>query len=170
VTGPAVPLLLRGRTRESGAVCTIAILLALSLVSCGRKAPPRPPEDILPKTISDLKATNVPEGIQLSWSRPVMYADGTRMTDLAGFVIERAVGTEPRAVFQRVSTLEVRDRDRFRQIKHFQYVDRDTVPAMTYQYRVVSSTLDRYFSKPSNLVTVERTVPNEGSHALLPAP
>lgn len=153
-----------------GARWALALLFMLSLFSCGRKAPPRPPEDVLPRAIVDLSAKNEAQGIQLSWSRPLTYADGTRMADLAGFTIERAVGTAPHTRFARLGVLEVSDRDRFRQIKHFQYVDRDTTPATTYQYRVVSFTVDRYFSEPSNIVTVERAAPGEEKHALLPTP
>jgi hypothetical protein len=122
---------------------------------------------VVPQTISDLSAGNVAEGIQLSWSRPLNCADGTRMTDLAGFIVERAVGTEPRVAFRRLTMLEVGDRDRFRQVKHFEYMDRDTNAETTYQYRLVSSTLDRYFSAPSNVVTITRTVPGEEKHAPL---
>jgi hypothetical protein len=143
------------------------LLVAASLLACGREAPPRPPEDVAPQTISDLSASNVAEGIQLSWSRPLDYVDGSRMTDLGGFTIERAAGAEPRAAFRRLALLEVNDRDRFRQMKRFQYVDRDTQAEQTYRYRVVSSTLDRYLSAPSNVVTITRTVPGEEKHAPL---
>ena len=144
------------------------ILLALSALACGRKAPPHPPEDVLPHTIADLSAVNAAAGIQLSWSRPLTYADGTRMTDLGGFVLERAVGIGPRAAFQRLTVVAVNDRDRFRQVKRFEYLDRDTAVEITYQYRVVSFTLDRYFSAPSNVVTLTREVPAEEKHASLP--
>ena len=80
--------------------------LTFLVPACGRKAPPRSPEDVLPKTIADLAASNVADGIQLSWSRPRTYADGTPMTDLGGFVVERAAGTDPRAAFQHVARLE----------------------------------------------------------------
>ena len=156
-------------SRMMRSLAVITLVLAALLPSCGRKAQPRPPEDVMPRPIPDLGASNLADGIRLTWGRPSMYADGTRMMDLAGFVIERAVGTEARTVFKRLGTIEVSDRDRFRQIKSFQYVDHDTVPGTTYQYRVVSFTLDRYFSSPSNIVTVERTVPGEDTHALLPA-
>ncbi len=146
----------------------VPLLIALSTLSCGRKAPPRPPEDVAPKTIADLAATNAPEGIRLSWSRPLIYMDGTRMQDLAGFVIERAAANELRPAFKRVTVLEVSDRDRFRQEKRFQYVDPDTVSGDDYQYRVVSFTLDRYFSAPSNIVTISRAHPGEETHAPLP--
>ena len=156
---------MRPRIRHCGLLLLIALLLA-----CGRKGPPRPPEDVLPQTIPDLSAANVTDGVQLSWRRPLTYADGSRMTDLGGFVVERAIGTEPRAAFQRVTVLAVSDRDRLRQVKRFEYVDRDTVPESTYQYRVVSFTLDRYFSAPSNVVTITRKLPSEEKHASLPPP
>jgi len=152
---------------DSCASLPLVLLLAVSLLACGRVAPPRSPEDMAPQTISDLSATNVAEGIQLSWSRPLTYADGTRMTDLGSFIVECAVGTEPHVAFHRLAVLEVSDRDRFRQVKHFQYVDRDTNAETTYQYRLVSSTLDRYFSTPSNVVTITRRVPGEERHAPL---
>ena len=145
----------------------LVLLLAAALLACGRKGPLRPPEDAAPQTIADLGATNVAEGIQLSWSRPLSYADGSRMTDLGSFIVERAIDTEPSVAFRRLTVLEVSDRDRFRQMKHFQYVDRDTSAGTAYQYRLVSSTLDRYFSAPSNVVTITRTVPGEEAHAPL---
>jgi predicted small lipoprotein YifL len=152
----------------SCAFLSLPFLLAASLLACGRKGPPLPPEDVVPQTISDLTAANVAEGIQLSWSRPLNCADGTRLTDLAGFFIERAVGTQPRTPFSRLAVLEVGDRDRFRQVKQFQHVDRDTNAETTYQYRIVSFTLDRYFSAPSNVITITRTVSGEEKHASLP--
>jgi predicted small lipoprotein YifL len=151
----------------SWASLPLPLLLAASLLACGREGPPRPPEDVVPQTISDLTATNVAAGVQLSWSRPLHYADGERMTDLGGFIVERAVGTEARVAFRRLTVLEVSDRDRFRQLKRFQFVDGDTAAGTTYQYRLVSSTVDRYFSAPSNVVTITRTVPGEEAHAPL---
>ncbi len=143
-------------------MCCSVLFLASS---CGRKGPPRAPQDVLPQTIADLRASDTAEGIQLSWSRPRTYADSTRMMDLAGFVVERAVGDVDPLIFGRISVLEVTDRDRFRQIKAFRYLDRDAVSGVHYRYRVVSFTLDRYFSLPSNVVTVERTPRAEELHA-----
>ncbi len=154
--------------RVAVSVPLAAAVLLLMCTACGRKAPPRSPEDVRPATITDLSATNTPEGIQLSWSRPRTYADGSRMPDLGGFVIERADGAEPHASFARLETIAVSDRDRFRQVKRFRHLDRGTTPGLTYRYRVVSFTVDRYFSAPSNLVTIERAIPGD-KHASLPA-
>src|SRR5438105_3518496 len=86
---------------------SVLCCLTVSSLACGRKAPPRPPQDVLPKPIADLSASNTAQGIQLSWSRPRLYADGSAMPDLGGFVIERATGTDPLAPFQRLAVLEV---------------------------------------------------------------
>lgn len=144
-------------------------LFAFVLPGCGRKALLKAPEDVLPERITDLAANNAPDGIQLSWSRPRAYVDGSRMTDLGGFVIERAATAAPRPTFERISVLDVDDRDRFRQIKQFRYLDRDTTVGTQYSYRVVSFTIDRYFSGPSNVVTVEHAITGEDKHASLPA-
>ena len=122
----------------------------------------------MPRPLADISASNVADGVQLSWSRPLLYADGERMTDLGGFVVERAVGDA--LDYQRIAVLEVTDRDRFRQIKRFKHVDHDVTPGVAYRYRVVSFTLDRYFSPPSNAVTIERLVKNEDRNASLPTP
>jgi predicted small lipoprotein YifL len=142
----------------------------LTFLACGRKGPVRPPEDVLPKPITDLSASNTPQGIQLSWSRPRTYANGAPMSDLGGFVIERSTGTGPQAPFRRLVELEVNDRDRYRQIKRFSHIDTDTSVETPYRYRVVSFTVDRYVSAPSNVVTLERTATAEESHAPLPTP
>lgn len=148
--------------------CAVCLVPFFSM-GCGRKAPPHAPEDVLPRVITDLLATNAPNGIELSWSRPRMYVDGARMTDLGGFVIERAEGSDPHAAFHRLHVIEVSDRDRFRQIKRFRHLDADTTVGTQYRYRVVSCTTDRYFSDPSNVVTVERATTAEERHAPLPA-
>ena len=144
-------------------------LLIFPVLGCGRKTTaPRAPEDVLPRPLTNLAASNVADGVQLSWGRPLLYADGERMTDLGGFVVERATGDELQ--YQKIATLEVDDRDRFRQIKRFKHLDRDVTVGVAYRYRVVSFTLDRYFSAPSNEVTVERTTPVKEKHAPLPTP
>ena len=90
------------------------------------------------------------------------------MTDLGGFEVERA--TADGLTYQRIAVLEVTDRDRVRQIKRFKHLDHDVTAGVAYRYRVVSFTVDRYFSVPSNAVTIERTQTNEGRNALLPTP
>jgi len=160
------------RTRASSRLF-VGALLAIACAqhaACGRKAAPRAPEDVLPKTITSLRAVNTAEGILLSWNRPRVYADGKRMPDLGGFEIQRASGTDPAAAFGRIAVIEVTDRDRFRPVTRLRHLDPATSAGVAYRYQVVSFTVDRYVSAPSNVVTIERQVPNEDQHAPLPTP
>jgi len=135
-----------------------AFAVALLLGACGRKAPPKPPEFAAPRAISDLRASNRGDGIVLSWSRPRQHPDGAPLNTLGSFVVERAVvGSMP--AFQQVATLEVSDRERFRQTRTFRYLDQQPQPGDEYLYRVIAYTYDGYGSEPSNVVTITREIP-----------
>jgi len=148
----------KGKSRKSGSVKQIVgtfafclLPFALCLFGCGRKASPKPPELVLPETIQSLSAEQSAAGVVLLWRRPEKYADGSRMSDLGGFRIERSEDGVP---FTPIAHLEVSDRDRFRKIRRFRYVDAGALPGHRYQYRVFASTLDAYVSQPSNIAEV----------------
>jgi len=155
------------RRRYPAARPWVVALLLVGTLQCGHKGVLRAPEDCAPKTIGDLSASNVTEGIRLTWSRPKAYVDGSRMEDLGAFVIERSVGTAP---FERLATVPVTDRDRFRKETRFRHIDPAVSPGGHYSYRVVSFTVDEYVSDPSNIVSIDRTVTSEDLHAPLPTP
>jgi hypothetical protein len=137
------------------AAASLLLLLAISL-GCGRKTLPRPPELVAPEIIKDLEGSNSKDGILLSWKRPTQYADGSRMLDLAGFQIERSTaGGE----FVLLTSLQVTDRDRFRQIRNFRHLDGAVSDGEVYRYRIVSFTTDRYFSLPSPVMEIGRHTP-----------
>jgi hypothetical protein len=131
------------------ALCTLA-------AACGRKTPVKPPELVAPQRIENLAASNAPDGIRLTWQRPTTYADGTRMTDLGAFRIERSTAGRP---FSLIATIALSDQARFQQERRFRWVDADTLVGETYQYHVISFTTDGYDSEPSNIVTIERAMP-----------
>jgi hypothetical protein len=139
------------RGRRFSAVSLLLFGLLLANPACGRRAAPRPPEDVAPQTITDLRAQKAEAGIKLAWSRPRTYVDGSRMPDLGGFVIERAHGNATLGPFERLTVVEVTDQLRFQQSKRFLYVDGTVQAATEYRYRVVSFTLDGYYSEPSNV-------------------
>lgn len=134
-----------------------AALLLLIALACGRKTIVKAPELVVPERIDNLAATNGPDGIRLSWRRPERYADGSRMYDLGAFRVERSTAG---GVFLPAATVEVTDRERLQQERHYTWVDTDTVLAQTYQYRVISVTTDAYVSDPSNVVTLDRALPS----------
>ena len=148
--------------------CLLAALCAagLALPACGRKTAVRPPEMVAPETIENLAASNVSDGVRLTWRRPATYVDGTRMNDLGAFRVERASAGGP---FSQVATVAVTDQERFQQERRFRWVDLDTTVGQTYQYRVISSTTDAYVSDPSNVATIERQIPTPApTHAATP--
>jgi len=141
--------------RNVAVVVSTAALFALPS-ACGRKTDVKPPQLIAPEAIRELEATNEEEGIRISWERPNEYVDGSPMHDLAAFRAERSTAGGP---FQTLSKVEVTDRDRFRQIRRFRLLDTNVRPNETYRYRVVSFTLTRHVSAPSNIVEIERVIP-----------
>jgi hypothetical protein len=149
-------------TRELSSALLLCAVVAIAAVGdgCGRKSAPHPPEDVLPETIEDLEATPVAAGIDLSWSRPRRYTGGDRMPDLGGFEVHRA--DAPGAPFETVATIQVTDLERFQQTKRFHHLDIGVQAGERYLYRVVSFTLDRYVSAPSNIVSVVNTAPVDG--------
>ena len=142
--------------RRASALLIAALGLAgATLPACGRKTPVKPPELVAPEPIDTLAATNAADGVQLTWRRPVKYADGSRMADLGAFQLQRSNAGAP---FSTIATVEVTDRDRIQQARHFRWVDIDPVPGETYQYRVISLTTDGYVSQPSNIATIAREI------------
>jgi hypothetical protein len=124
--------------------------------ACGRKTAIKPPEFVAPATIASLAAHNTADGIRLTWRRPATYADGSRMEDLGAFRLERSAARGP---FTPIATVAVTDRDRIQKARRFRWLDVAVAVGETYQYRVISFTTDGYVSQPSNVVTIERSVP-----------
>ena len=140
--------------------CLIGTAFAL-VSACGRKTAVRPPELVAPKPIEDLKLEAKTTGIELRWSRPRTYADGSSMDDLGGFLVLRAVqaaqdgsASGETSEFSELATVVVEDRDRFRQAKRFRYTDEQITAGTRYRYRVRAFTLDGEYSTPSNIVEV----------------
>ncbi len=146
-----------GVRRATAMLAALALILAASTIGCGRRGSPRPPEDVLPETIDRLEAHNQDAAVLLTWPRPENYTGGGKMSDLGEFIVERAVGSAPPAEFHEIKRIPVEDRDRFRQVKNFRYVDKDVLVGIVYRYRVLSRTTDDYESAASNEVEIVHT-------------
>lgn len=144
-------------TRAQRGAVSVAIVIAIigsALTACGRRGLPRPPEDVRPAAIVDLRVEGMTPSVLLTWSRPDRYTDGSQMRDLAGFEVRRADPAMQSGRFETIATIAVDDRDRFRQIERFTYNDGNSVVGATYRYHVISFTTDRYRSAPSNEVEI----------------
>jgi hypothetical protein len=137
--------------RRGASVPSLALFCAFLLAACGLKTDPRGVDQVRPRTITSLSARLAADGVHLDWQRPATYVNGQRMDDLGGFLVFRG---KPGEVAAQIANVPVIDRDRFRTEKRFQYVDQQVTTGATYYYRVISYTLDKYYSFPSNQVTV----------------
>ena len=126
-------------------------LVSLTLIACGLKADPRGVDQVRPKTITGLAGELGTDGVHLAWQRPATYVNGQRMDDIGGFLVFRGL---PAQQAEQIAEVAVADRDRFRPEKKFEYVDKQAAKGQTYYYRVITYTLDKYFSGPSNQVSV----------------
>lgn len=135
----------------------VALFVSLTFAACGVKSQPKPPEDVRPEAITDLRAEQAVDGVKLSWSRPERYSgSGGRMRDLGSFVVLRAEGD---GQLQRVAELLVTDRERFQVQKIFTYVDSGAELGRSYRYEVIAMTTDGYRSDPSNDISLVRATP-----------
>ena len=148
----------------------IAALASAIFLGCGSKSQPIPPESARPERIVSLEATNVKEGIRLTWDRPDTYAGGEKMKDLGSFSISRSEeGKAP----EKVGDIQVNDEGRF-QVQHsFEFIDGNTLMGHTYHYDVTSSTTDGYVSHPSNDAAIIRrkaAAPPNPENFVVPTP
>jgi hypothetical protein len=130
---------------------TFALCATIWIVGCGLKSDPRGADQIRPRTISSLSAQLAGDGVHLAWQRPASYVNGQRMDDLGGFLVFRGV---PGKDAEQIGDVQVSDRERFRPERRFEYVDKQAAKGETFYYRVISYTTDKYYSFPSNQVTV----------------
>lgn len=129
--------------------------IALLVAACGQKGRPLAPELVRPLPAEDLAAIVVPEGVRLTWQRPLRYSGGQRMNDLGGFTIERAAADGETPAFASVGTLALQDQTRFRKERRLEWVDKAVQPGMRYLYRVTAFTVDGYRSAPAGPVRVQ---------------
>jgi hypothetical protein len=144
---------------RSSAFLYLIVLVAICesvWLGCGVKSAPIPPEDARPEQTLDLQAASAKNGVRLTWSRPMKYNSGDKITDLAGFTVSRSEGD---GSYQNVRDVPVTDQGRFQVQQTFTITDDATEVGKTYRYKIVSNTTDNYHSLPSNEVTIIRKVP-----------
>ena len=76
----------------------LPILLLLTLVACGKEAPPLPPEIRIAERTGDLTAYQEGEVAVLRWSYPSMTTAGQTLTEIEAIEVWRATlpkGQEP---------------------------------------------------------------------------
>jgi hypothetical protein len=134
-------------TRRAAARTLVAAALAALALACGRKASPRPPQFVIPRSPEPVQVSAVPEGLKVTWHRPRTYVDGTSLDDLGSFLVLRSCA--PEWMVTPVAQLPVTDRERFRKGMTFSLVDHDVGRDAECVYQVIATTTDDYSSPPA---------------------
>lgn len=133
------------------------VLAALAPAGCGRKAPPRPPQFVIPQSPDPVVVESSPDGVKIGWRRPREYVDGEPLGDLAGFHVLRAC--QPETTFAAIATIPVTDQQRFRKAGSFSMLDHDAPLGVSCRYEVIAFTFDGYTSPAAESEDIVRTVP-----------
>ena len=132
------------------------IAFALLLAACGVKAPPTPPDLIVPEAPGDLRAI-VREGrLYLSWGLPKKNVDGSKPADIVEFEILRGEGSCPRCP---ISLSPWREIEVPEGKEAFLWEDTHLEAGMTYRYRVRGVNHWGFAGPPSNEVRVTWIAP-----------
>lgn len=67
----------------------VLIICLSCIVSCGRFAPPHPPEDLAPKAVSEFSVIPVTDKITLTWRSPDKDIRNKELKDLEGYRVMR---------------------------------------------------------------------------------
>jgi len=136
--------------------------LAFFLASCGVKAPPLPPEFVVPERIRDLEARVEEGAVTLKWTAPKESTDKTEMSDLKGFrVLRKAVPDSGvdcppcSGSFEEIANFTLVDlKGAVAKGDKIYYRDASIEPGITYTYAVISYNEDLYESEFSNTIEV----------------
>jgi hypothetical protein len=110
--------------------------LVLSVVSCGRKGPPKPPEDFAPKPVVNPLLQGSVDGVVLSWTVPEVDPEADEEDEippLAGFVIQKGdvqAGIEPE--YEELVELGLKGPEE----TNYTFTDTKVEPGKTYIYQI----------------------------------
>jgi hypothetical protein len=116
----------------------MVVVLAVSASACGKKASPKPPQDIAPAQVERFVAKGTVDGVQLTWGPPLTTANGGALVDLAGFVVWRSLVEEGReSDFERIAEIPYRSQDGVdKAAEQYSHLDSDVRPGGKYDYYI----------------------------------
>ena len=139
------------------------LIISSFIISCGKFAPPIPPESFAPRSVRDLTVVASIEGVQFEWDAPELDRRGKELKAMDGYEIQRkelkqkSDALDPEVEFEKIGFLEdvhVLNRDEKRDLakaegrpskrigadanlKHFSYLDQGLTPGVEYLYKIV---------------------------------
>ena len=149
------------------AILPIVMLLVILAWGCGVKAPPIPPDVLVPEAITDLRGTvSREEAFYLTWSLPKENMDGSRPVDLVGFLVLRRDETggcpECPGEFTVKAELDLREPQGYiLEDDTVTWKDSGLTEGVIYMYKIIGVNHWGYQGPPSNQVMITWGAPPE---------
>ena len=130
----------------------MAGVLVMALIGCGKEGSPLAPSRPGPVPVWDMAARCSSDGVELSWTLPVQRLDGSRLDDLAGYLVLMLES----GVYIVVGEIRFREQG-LAMMEGRQVVWKDAGPQSECEvsYRVVTFTGSGEKSLPSNIADAE---------------
>jgi hypothetical protein len=144
----------------------IVMFLVILAWGCGVKAPPTPPDVLVPKAITNLQGTVKEEAFYLKWSLPKENVDGSRPVDLKGFLVLRRDETrgcpECPGEFKVKAELDLRSpKGYLMEDNTVTWKDTGLTEGVIYMYKIIGVNHWGYQGPPSNEVMITWGAPPE---------
>jgi uncharacterized protein len=149
------------KKRKTTLLLSLVFLLLFFVAACGKKAAPVPKGQPFPAPVADLSGV-VKDGVLfLSFSIPSRNQDGTPLTNLAGFKIQKVCGTCIGG-FEPFKDVRLADTHGYTTVGGRLWVyDHELRPGFEYVYRVIPYLENGVYSDPSNLYAIKWQTPPE---------
>lgn len=144
----------------------MVIVLVILAWGCGVKAPPTPPDVLVPKAVKNLKGTVKEGAFYLTWSLPKENLDGSTPVDLVGFLVLRRDETlgcpECPGEFNVKAELDLRSpKGYLLEDDKVTWKDSGLTEGVIYMYRIIGVNHWGYQGPSSNEVMITWGVPPE---------
>jgi len=141
-----------------------ALFILALLAGCGRKGALISPDAQLPAPVNDLRAAQIGESFQISWSLPTQEERGKALKDLAGFrLLKREVlppDEDCESCPNAYRLLKSVDMEYLQDVRLFGgrlfFSETDLITGNTYQYKVTSFRKDGTSSRDSNKARLKK--------------
>ena len=129
------------------------LVLIIAVSGCGRKGPPKPPEDFAPNPVLNLNVEGSVTGIKLSWEAPPADPDKDEedLKALSGFVVEKCLySKEGDDDFQEIGEIKIQVATETK----FTFNDTKVEPGKIYNYQVRPFNVDQVNGEPGQTLRV----------------
>lgn len=133
----------------------VILVCIFTLTACGRKGPPKPPEESAPQPVRYLEVIPTESSVNLKFQAPLKTVGGDDIIELSTFYIgRRGIGKDASENFQNIAELEFNVEKNNPKSDWFEYNDQNVMKGSQYEYIVVAGDDAGYLSAPPYILRV----------------